>query len=212
MVPDCLLLDPFSSQEDFLSPSEVDVSRSEIAQALAVPAMIAMLNNVANLGFKVSVEALPVRKVRDQHQMVAARVADHPFNITFVIPLSRTSIAITEQIMRQQRAEQRGTKSCSIRLYPRDQTAIDDRRKVIKLGEPDLFLATVSRSYRKRNYLANTVARYVKMTSRLPVKHKKGKSGRLLWLSPAPPTRQRHLGLILLRRSQFTIAHRKQSS
>ena len=52
-VPDCLLLDPFSSQEDFLSPSEVDVSRSEIAQTLVVPVVIVMLNEVANLGFQV---------------------------------------------------------------------------------------------------------------------------------------------------------------
>ncbi len=56
--------------------------------------------------------------------MVAARVTYHPFNIAFVVPLSRTSIAILKQIMRQQHAEQSGAKPCSIRLYFRDQTAV----------------------------------------------------------------------------------------
>src|SRR5918998_719403 len=53
-VQDGLTFDPFSFQQDGLSPSEVHVSRREIAQALVVALTIVVLHEGADLGLQVS--------------------------------------------------------------------------------------------------------------------------------------------------------------
>ena len=52
--------DPFSFQQDGLTPSEVHVSRREVAQALVVALTIVGLHEGANLGLQVSGWPAPV--------------------------------------------------------------------------------------------------------------------------------------------------------
>ena len=50
------LFDPFSLFEDFVASAEVDISGCEIAEAFVVPAMIVVLDECLDLGFKVFFE------------------------------------------------------------------------------------------------------------------------------------------------------------
>ncbi len=51
---DCLLFDPFSLFETFLSSSEVDVGRCEIFKALMMPVMIVVADEYCDLIFQIS--------------------------------------------------------------------------------------------------------------------------------------------------------------
>ena len=53
-VGDCLALDPFAFEEDGLSPSEVDVSRREIVQALVIAGMVVMRHEGRDLAFEIA--------------------------------------------------------------------------------------------------------------------------------------------------------------
>ena len=48
------------------------------------------------LSFKVSVEGVPIGEAGDRHRVVAAGVADHPFNVAFVIPLAGAPMAVAD--------------------------------------------------------------------------------------------------------------------
>ena len=53
-VCDCLALDPFAFEEDGLSPPEVDVSRSEIAEALVIAGMVVVRHEGRDLAFEIA--------------------------------------------------------------------------------------------------------------------------------------------------------------
>jgi len=53
-VCDCLALDPFAFEEDGLGPPEVDVSRSEIAEALVIAGMVVVLDEGRDLAFEIA--------------------------------------------------------------------------------------------------------------------------------------------------------------
>ena len=50
VIGDCLAFDPFTFEEDGLGPSEVDVSRGEIAQALMIAGVVAATWRSRSLG------------------------------------------------------------------------------------------------------------------------------------------------------------------
>ena len=53
-ICDGLAFDPFAFEEDGLGPSEVDVGRREIAQALVIAAMIVMSHKGGDLTFEIA--------------------------------------------------------------------------------------------------------------------------------------------------------------
>ena len=53
-VCDCLAFDPFAFEEDCLSPSEVDVSRREIGQALVIAGMVVVLDEGRDLAVEIA--------------------------------------------------------------------------------------------------------------------------------------------------------------
>jgi hypothetical protein len=53
-VCDCLSFDPFAFEEDGLRPSEVDVGRREIAQALVIAGMVVMSHEGGDLTFEIA--------------------------------------------------------------------------------------------------------------------------------------------------------------
>ena len=53
-VCDGLALDPFAFEEDGLSAPEVDVSRSEIAEALVIAGMVVVLDEGRDLAFEIA--------------------------------------------------------------------------------------------------------------------------------------------------------------
>ena len=53
-VGDGLALDPFAFEEDGLSAPEVDVSRSEIAEALVIAGMVVVLDEGRDLAFEIA--------------------------------------------------------------------------------------------------------------------------------------------------------------
>ena len=53
-VCDGLAFDPFTFEEDGLGPPEVDVSRSEIAEALVIAGMVVVLDEGRDLAFEIA--------------------------------------------------------------------------------------------------------------------------------------------------------------
>ena len=53
-VCDCLALDPFAFEEDRLSAPEVDVSRSEIVEALVIAGMVVVRHEGGDLAFEIA--------------------------------------------------------------------------------------------------------------------------------------------------------------
>ena len=53
-IGDGLAFDPFAFEEDGLSASEVDVSRSEIAEALVIAGMVVMRHEGRDLAFEIA--------------------------------------------------------------------------------------------------------------------------------------------------------------
>jgi hypothetical protein len=53
-IGDGLAFDPFAFEEDGLSASEVDVSRSEIAEALVIAGMVVVLDEGRDLAFEIA--------------------------------------------------------------------------------------------------------------------------------------------------------------
>ena len=54
-IGDCLSFDPFAFEEDGLRPSEVDVSRGKIVEALVIAGMVVMRHEGGDLAFEVVV-------------------------------------------------------------------------------------------------------------------------------------------------------------
>ena len=61
-VCDCLALDPFAFEEDGLSASEVDVSRSEIAEALVIAGMVVVLDEGRDLAFEIAGQVVMLKQ------------------------------------------------------------------------------------------------------------------------------------------------------
>ena len=53
-ICDCLAFDPFAFEEDGLGAAEVDVSRSEIAEALVIAGMVVVLDEGRDLAFEIA--------------------------------------------------------------------------------------------------------------------------------------------------------------
>jgi hypothetical protein len=53
-IGDCLSFDPFAFEEDGLSPSEVDIGRREIGQALVVSRMVVLRHEGGDLAFEIA--------------------------------------------------------------------------------------------------------------------------------------------------------------
>ena len=53
-IGDGLAFDPFAFEEDGLGPSEVDVSRSEIVEALVIASMVVVLDEGRDLTFEIA--------------------------------------------------------------------------------------------------------------------------------------------------------------
>ena len=53
-VCDCLSFDPFAFEEDGLSPSEVDIGRREIGQALVVSRMVVLRHEGGDLPLEIA--------------------------------------------------------------------------------------------------------------------------------------------------------------
>ena len=53
-IGDGLAFDPFAFEEDGLGPPEVDVSRSEIAEALVIAGMVVVLDEGRDLAFEIA--------------------------------------------------------------------------------------------------------------------------------------------------------------
>ena len=53
-ICDGLAFDPFAFEEDGLGPPEVDVSRSEIAEALVIASMVVVLDEGRDLAFEIA--------------------------------------------------------------------------------------------------------------------------------------------------------------
>ena len=53
-ICDCLAFDPFAFEEDGLAAPEVDVSRSEIVEALVIAAMVVVLDEGGDLALEIA--------------------------------------------------------------------------------------------------------------------------------------------------------------
>src|SRR5215475_415427 len=61
-IGDGLAFDPFAFDEDGLGPSEVDVSRSEIAEALVIASMVVVLDEGRDLTFEISGQVVVLKQ------------------------------------------------------------------------------------------------------------------------------------------------------
>jgi hypothetical protein len=61
-ICDCLAFDPFAFEEDGLSAPEVDVSRSEIAEALVIADMVVVLDEGGDLAFEIAGQVVVLKQ------------------------------------------------------------------------------------------------------------------------------------------------------
>ena len=61
-IGDCLSFDPFAFEEDGLSAAEVDVSRSEIAEALVIAGMVVMRHEGRDLAFEIAGQVVVLKQ------------------------------------------------------------------------------------------------------------------------------------------------------
>jgi hypothetical protein len=61
-VCDCLSFDPFAFEEDGLSPSEVDVGRREIGQALVVSRMVVLRHEGRDPAFEIAGQVIVLKQ------------------------------------------------------------------------------------------------------------------------------------------------------
>jgi hypothetical protein len=59
---DCLAFDALAFEEDGLGPSEVDVGRCEIAQALVIAGMVVMIDEGGDLAFEIAGQVIMVEE------------------------------------------------------------------------------------------------------------------------------------------------------
>ena len=61
-ICDCLAFDPFAFEEDGLSAPEVDVSRSEIVEALVIAGMVVVLDEGGDLAFEIAGQVVVLKQ------------------------------------------------------------------------------------------------------------------------------------------------------
>ena len=61
-ICDCLALDPFAFEEDGLGAPEVDVSRSEIVEALVIAGMVVVLDEGRDLAFEIAGQVVVLKQ------------------------------------------------------------------------------------------------------------------------------------------------------
>jgi len=91
----------------------IQVSLKPFADCLALAPQLVVLA-FAVLLFQKDIERIPCRKLRDRHHEVAPGVADKALDIPFVVAFARTPIAIPDQVVGQEAAEQRRPLACSV--------------------------------------------------------------------------------------------------
>src|SRR3546814_5450854 len=99
---------------------------------LALAAQPVMLT-LAALLCQPGVERIPCRKPRDRHHEVAPGITDQPLDVPLVVALSRTAIAIPDQVVGQEATEQCRTLACPVGQDLRHKAAVIvvDRRSVV---------------------------------------------------------------------------------
>src|SRR5690606_13369218 len=83
----------------------IEIALQPLTDRLAFAAQPVALA-LAALLFQPGVECLPCRKLRDRDHEVAPGVTDQSFDAALVIALSRTTVAIADQVMGQKPAKQ----------------------------------------------------------------------------------------------------------
>lgn len=95
----------------------IQVSLKPFADCLApAPQLVALA--FAVLLFQKDIERIPCQKLRDRPYEVARGVADKALDIPFVVAFARTPIAIPDQVVGQEAAEQRRPLACSVGRDP----------------------------------------------------------------------------------------------
>ena len=61
-ICDCLAFDPFAFEEEGLSAPKVDVSRSEIVQALVIAGMVVALDEGGDLAFEIAGQVVVLKQ------------------------------------------------------------------------------------------------------------------------------------------------------
>ena len=61
-ICDGLAFDPFAFEEDGLGAPEVDVSRSEVAEALVITGMVVVLDEGRDLAFEIAGQAVMLKQ------------------------------------------------------------------------------------------------------------------------------------------------------
>src|SRR2546421_3579762 len=69
---------------------------------------------LAALLLEPSVEVVPRRKTRQWHHEVAPSPADQTLDAALVVAFTRTAVAVLDQAMRQEPAEEAGAVSCAL--------------------------------------------------------------------------------------------------
>src|SRR5712671_5496564 len=79
---------------------------------------------LAALLLEPSVEVVPGRKTRQWHHEVAPSPADQTLDAALVVAFTRTAVAVLDQAMRQEPAEEAGAFACAIRQDARHQASV----------------------------------------------------------------------------------------
>src|ERR1700687_3221420 len=97
-ICDGLAFDPFAFEEDGLGPPEVDVSRSEIAQALVIAGMVVMSHEGRDLTFEIAGQVIVLEQDAVLERLMPAldlalglrviRVAEH---VLYFLPVHCTT-------------------------------------------------------------------------------------------------------------------------
>ena len=71
-IGDGLAFDPFAFEEDGLGPSEVDVSRSEIVEALVIASMVVVLDEGGDLTLEIAGQIVMIKQDAALERMMPA--------------------------------------------------------------------------------------------------------------------------------------------
>ena len=101
----------------------LEIALEPLADRLVVTAQDLHLP-LAALLLQPGVEVVPGRKPRQRHHEVPSRPADDPLDAALVIALAGSAVAILDDVVRQQPAEERRPLACPVRQDARHQAAV----------------------------------------------------------------------------------------
>ena len=99
------------------------VTHQALPDAVAVPAQNIRLT-LATLFCQPDIQGIPCRKTGNGHHEVAPRIASQALNGAFVIALARAAIAVMDEVVRQEPAEQFGPLARAIRQDLRNEAPV----------------------------------------------------------------------------------------